>query len=112
MKWLLPFILFAGIISGTICPPPESIVPPFADRIGFRDFAIFANNWNGESSCPPVYRFDHWEGDMNGVNDPCSAIITILMDSDKTVRAVFVIDEGRMVCYSLRDLAESWLQYK
>jgi hypothetical protein len=24
------FILVMGIISGTICPPPESIVPPFA----------------------------------------------------------------------------------
>ncbi len=37
--------------------------------------------------CPDVYVFDHWEGD---VNDPNSANTTVLMDSDKTVTAVFV----------------------
>ncbi|MHC4461408.1 MAG: hypothetical protein ACYS6W_02265 [Planctomycetota bacterium] len=38
-------------------------------------------------SCPDVYQFDYWIGDVNDVNDPNTSI---LMDSDKTVTAVFV----------------------
>jgi hypothetical protein len=41
-------------------------------------------------TCPNVYAFDHWEGD---VNDPNSANTTIVMNMDKTVKAVFV--DGR-----------------
>ncbi len=36
--------------------------------------------------CPDVYQFDRWEGD---VADPNSANTTVVMDSDKTVTAVF-----------------------
>ncbi len=39
--------------------------------------------------CPYVYRFDHWEGD---VANPNSALTTIIMDSDKTVTAIFMDD--------------------
>ncbi|MBN1948019.1 MAG: hypothetical protein JW797_20290 [Bradymonadales bacterium] len=35
------------------------------------------------------YRFDRWEGDLTGMANPA----TILMDSDKTVRAVFIIEQ-------------------
>lgn len=38
-------------------------------------------------SCPKVYRFQEWIGD---VADPTSAETTIFMDSDKTVTAVYI----------------------
>lgn len=40
-------------------------------------------------NCPDVYEFDHWEGDVNDVNEPNT---TIIMDSNKTVTGVFVDD--------------------
>jgi hypothetical protein len=36
--------------------------------------------------CPRVYSFDHWEGDVTDAN---SADITVFMDSDKIITAVF-----------------------
>jgi probable HAF family extracellular repeat protein len=41
-------------------------------------------------SCPAVYHFDHWEGD---VVDPNSPLTTVIMDEDKMVTAVFVASE-------------------
>lgn len=41
-------------------------------------------------SCPAVYHFDHWEGD---VVDPNSSLTTVIMDEDKIVTAVFVASE-------------------
>jgi len=41
-------------------------------------------------SCPLVYHFDHWEGD---VVDPNSSLTTVIMDEDKTITAVFVAFE-------------------
>lgn len=41
-------------------------------------------------SCPAVYHFDHWEGD---VVDPNSSLTTVIMDEDKTITAVFVASE-------------------
>lgn len=41
-------------------------------------------------SCPAVYHFNHWEGD---VVDPNSPLTTVIMDEDKTVTAVFVAFE-------------------
>ena len=41
-------------------------------------------------SCPAVYHFDHWEGD---VVDPNSSLTTVIMDEDKTITAVFVAFE-------------------
>jgi uncharacterized membrane protein len=41
-------------------------------------------------SCPAVYHFDHWEGD---VVDPNSSLTTVIMDEDKIVTAVFVAFE-------------------
>jgi len=41
-------------------------------------------------SCPAVYHFDHWEGD---VVDPNSPLTTVIMDEDKTITAVFVAFE-------------------
>jgi probable HAF family extracellular repeat protein len=38
-------------------------------------------------TCPAVYHFDHWEGD---VVDPNSSLTTVIMDEDKIVTAVFV----------------------
>ena len=38
-------------------------------------------------SCPDVYQFHHWDGD---VSDTASDSTTVLLDSDKTVVAVFV----------------------
>ena len=43
-------------------------------------------------SCPAVYHFDHWEGD---VIDPNSLLTTVIMDADKTVTAVFVAAEPK-----------------
>ena len=37
--------------------------------------------------CPDIFVFDHWEGP---VGDPNSPTTTVLMDTDKTVTAVFV----------------------
>jgi len=41
-------------------------------------------------SCPAVYHFNHWEGD---VVDPNSSLTTVIMDEDKMVTAVFVASE-------------------
>jgi len=43
--------------------------------------------------CPDVYYFDHWEGD--GIADPNSANTTVMMDTNKTVKAVFVVDDRK-----------------
>ena len=42
-------------------------------------------------ACPDVYRFDHWLGD--GIVDPNSANTQVLLNVDKTITAVFVLDE-------------------
>lgn len=50
-------------------------------------------NWGVElqaepyTSCPRTYNFDHWEGDVASPNSPSTYVI---MDTDKTVTAVFV----------------------
>ena len=41
-------------------------------------------------SCPDVLRFDHWEGDTA---DPNAGNITVLMDADKSLTAVYLVDE-------------------
>ena len=41
-------------------------------------------------TCPAVYHFNHWEGD---VVDPNSSLTTVIMDEDKIVTAVFVAFE-------------------
>jgi hypothetical protein len=51
--------------------------------------------------CPSVYVFDHWEGDVAHAS---AANTTIVMDTDKTVEAVFV--DGRSCgdeCYPYPD---------
>ncbi|MBN1786989.1 MAG: hypothetical protein JW806_01190 [Sedimentisphaerales bacterium] len=53
-------------------------------------------NWpvvvNAESfiQCPDVYRFDHWQGDVTSPNSPSTVII---MDTNKTLTAVYAADE-------------------
>lgn len=37
--------------------------------------------------CPDVYQFDYWDGDVTDAN---SASTTVFMDSDKTIKGVFV----------------------
>lgn len=56
-------------------------------------------------SCPDVYKFDHWIGD---VADPNSANTTIVMDANEIVTAVFVEDrQCGDVChpYPLADIS-------
>ncbi|MCP4691126.1 MAG: hypothetical protein GY859_23970, partial [Desulfobacterales bacterium] len=40
----------------------------------------------------PGYLFDHWEQDLEGPGNPAD----ILMDSNKTIRAVFIVNEGNL----------------
>jgi len=42
--------------------------------------------------CPDIWRFDHWEGD---VVDPNSSRTTVIMTENKTITAVFVLDQRR-----------------
>jgi hypothetical protein len=39
-------------------------------------------------NCPDIYFFSHWEGE--GITDPNSANTSVLMDTDRTVTAVYV----------------------
>jgi len=41
-------------------------------------------------NCPDVYKFDHWEGD---VDDPNAQSAFLTMDRDRTITAVYVPDE-------------------
>ncbi|MHC4083974.1 MAG: hypothetical protein ACYSWZ_14110 [Planctomycetota bacterium] len=42
--------------------------------------------------CPKVYRFEHWEGDVNDANSPST---TVIMDSNQTVTAFYSVDSPK-----------------
>jgi uncharacterized delta-60 repeat protein len=67
----------------------NTVSPPVGDNLYAKNVManISARRFVG---CPDVYVFNHWVGD---VSDPNSANTTIVMDTDKTVTAVFV--DGR-----------------
>jgi hypothetical protein len=67
----------------------NSVIPPVGDSQYAQNVTV---NISAERfvNCPNVYVFNHWVGD---VNDPNSANTTIVMDTDKTITAVFV--DGR-----------------
>ena len=62
----------------------DTVTPSVGDHIFAGTVNINADRF---SSCPDVYIFEHWEGD---VVDPNAANTSLLMDIDKTVTAVFV----------------------
>ncbi len=39
-----------------------------------------------------VHRFDHWEGDLPAGTDPYSASLPVVMDQDRDITAVFLLD--------------------
>ena len=76
------------------------------------------------ADCPDVSSFDHWEGNPT---EPNSAVTTVLMDGDKTVKAIYnletpacgdlcypnpvgdVTDDCRVDLEDLTELAKNWL---
>ncbi len=74
----------------TLQTQPEGIntISPFSDSYDFGSVVpIAALRY---VNCPAVMAFDHWEGE--GIADPYSASTSVVMDQDKTVRAVFQDD--------------------
>ncbi len=51
------------------------------------NFELQAINWN------PLYRFDHWEGDI-GTEDPGNPILPVTMDANRHITAVFAEDSS------------------
>jgi hypothetical protein len=70
----------------------DSIVPPISEPIYFWQNQLISIGTKSSLKCPYVYRFDHWVGD---VTDPNSPSTYVLMDTDKTITAVFLKDENR-----------------
>ena len=68
-------------------PSDVNAVTPTVGEHNFARNSVVDINAGRFIDCPDVYVFDHWEGD---VDDPNSANTTIVMDTDKTVTAVFV----------------------
>ena len=53
----------------------------------------------------PDHTFDHWEGDLSGSDNP----VSLVMDSDKTVTAVFVPATGCSLSYSVVPLEAGYV---
>jgi len=73
----------------------DSVVPAVGQPIHYwqnQPISIAAGPYK---NCPYVYRFDHWQGDIDQGSEPNSPSITVFMDADKTVTAVFFQDERR-----------------
>jgi hypothetical protein len=70
----------------------DSIIPPINEPIYYWQNQLISIGTGPSRKCPYVYRFDHWEGD---VIDPCSPSTKVLMDSDKTIKVVFIKDNER-----------------
>jgi len=70
----------------------DSIIPSIEQVIYYwpnEPISIAATSFK---KCPNVYRFDHWEGDIDPDSDPNVPFTKIIMNYDKTVRAVFYQD--------------------
>jgi hypothetical protein len=70
----------------------DSIVPPINEPIYYWQNQLIRIGTGPSRKCPYVYRFDHWEGDVAEPNSPST---TVLMDTDKTIKAVFYRDNNR-----------------
>jgi hypothetical protein len=86
-----PFILTIAVEPNNI--GIDTITPSIGSAIYAGWVDITAADY---PACPDVYYLDHWEGD---VADPNSATTTVLMDSDKTITAVYSL--GERVCGDL-----------
>jgi len=75
------------VLTMEVNPPDVNTVTPEIGEHYYLSGTIVDISADRFVDCPDVYVFDYWEGD---VNDPNSASTTVLMDTDKTVTAVFV----------------------
>jgi hypothetical protein len=67
-------------------PPEANSITPSVGQHNCGELQVVNISAEQSISCPDVYKFKHWDGD---VADPNSASTTVVMDSDKTVTAVF-----------------------
>ena len=63
----------------------DTVTPLVGDHVYYTGMANI--NAGRFLSCPDVYQFSHWEGDVANAN---SASTTVFMNSDKTIKSVFV----------------------
>ena len=68
-----------------------NLMPPEGQHTCYRGQRISISA-SRSPKCPYVYDFDYWEGD---INDPNSAFQYLIMDTDKTINAVYIADERR-----------------
>jgi hypothetical protein len=76
----------------TISTKPEglgAVVPDLGVHSYYSGQRIFVNAPRCPS-CPDVYKFDHWEGD---IGDPNSASQYLTMDKDRTITAFYIADK-------------------
>ena len=69
----------------------DTVTPSIGEHIYYKNWPVVVKA-NTFKNCPDVYRFSHWVGD---VAEPNSATITLVMTEDKTVTAVYNVDQRR-----------------
>ncbi len=73
----------------------DSIVPKINEPIYYWKNKLINIGAGPSTKCPYVYRFDHWQGNVDPNSDSNSPSVMVFMDADKTVTAVFFKDERR-----------------
>ncbi len=76
----------------TIAAEPETVmtISPMAGTYMLDPGTVQAISAAPYIVCPDTWVFDHWEGE--GIANPASANTTVLMSEDRTVTAVYVLD--------------------
>ncbi|MFH1370654.1 MAG: PEP-CTERM sorting domain-containing protein [Planctomycetota bacterium] len=69
----------------------DTLTPSIGEHIYYKNWPVVVKA-DTFKKCPDVYRFNHWTGDMT---EPNSATITLVMTEDKTVTAVYYVDQRR-----------------
>jgi len=69
----------------------DTVSPPAGQHTAYKNWGV---DLRAESVivCPGIYNFDHWVGDVDDPNSPSTYIV---MDTDKTVTAVFLAAEPK-----------------
>jgi probable HAF family extracellular repeat protein len=69
----------------------DTVTPSVGEHIYYKNWPV-VEKADTFKRCPDVYRFSHWVGAMA---EPNSATITLVMTEDKTVTAVYDVDQRR-----------------
>lgn len=78
------------ILTMTTDPPNLDCVSPSLGETEYYNGQTIFVNAPCCPDCPNVYKFDHWEGDVADAN---SSLTSLVMDSDKYIKAVYVADQ-------------------